>query len=255
MVNITFDACGLLFFSLHSPEFDIFSVANDINWYNPATNQIQVYNLGNIAWSIAATALVWIMIPGVGFFYSGLLRRKNALSMIWLSMMTLAVVSFQVSRHVLSSCATVSLLFYSGSSGGVSANNADFSPSLAQHSSFRFSLAFSDTASRFIGDLRQFLPYFLVLLQNLTTTYRLLWPQRRPSATFSWEPGDPVLNVLRLPAYVRSYHTYARRWCPCGTRASWTFHGVRFHLVDDCLRSNRMLDMESQRLVKQARGS
>ena len=36
------------------------------------------------------------MIPGVGFFYSGLLRRKNALSMIWASMMTLAVGSFQV---------------------------------------------------------------------------------------------------------------------------------------------------------------
>jgi Amt family ammonium transporter len=35
------------------------------------------------------------MIPGVGFFYSGLLRRKNALSMIYLSMMTIAVVSFQ----------------------------------------------------------------------------------------------------------------------------------------------------------------
>jgi ammonia channel protein AmtB len=36
------------------------------------------------------------MIPGVGFFYSGLLRRKNALSMIYLSMMTVAMVSFQV---------------------------------------------------------------------------------------------------------------------------------------------------------------
>ena len=36
------------------------------------------------------------MIPGVGFFYSGLLRRKNALSMIYLSMMCLAVVSFEV---------------------------------------------------------------------------------------------------------------------------------------------------------------
>jgi ammonia channel protein AmtB len=58
-----------------------------------------VYNLGDIAWVIAATALVWIMIPGVGFFYSGLLRRKNALSMIWLSMMTLAVVSFQVNPY------------------------------------------------------------------------------------------------------------------------------------------------------------
>ena len=51
---------------------------------------------GDIAWTLAATALVWIMIPGVGFFYSGLLRRKNALSMIYLSMMCLAVVSFEV---------------------------------------------------------------------------------------------------------------------------------------------------------------
>ena len=49
-----------------------------------------------MAWIISATALVWIMIPGVGFFYSGLLRRKNALSMIFLSMAVLAIVSFQV---------------------------------------------------------------------------------------------------------------------------------------------------------------
>lgn len=71
-------------------------------WFDPDTQTNFVYNLGDIAWVIAATALVWIMIPGVGFFYSGLLRRKNALSMIWLSMMVLAVVSFQVSRHRLS---------------------------------------------------------------------------------------------------------------------------------------------------------
>ena len=59
------------------------------------------YNLGDTAWIIVATALVWLMIPGVGFFYSGLLRRKNALSMIWASMMTLAVVSFQVRTRAL----------------------------------------------------------------------------------------------------------------------------------------------------------
>ena len=55
-----------------------------------------VYDLGDIAWVLASTALVWIMVPGVGYFYSGLLRRKNALSMIWLSMVILATVSFQV---------------------------------------------------------------------------------------------------------------------------------------------------------------
>ncbi|KAH9830157.1 uncharacterized protein C8Q71DRAFT_380524 [Rhodofomes roseus] len=79
MVNVTYDSSG------------------DLQWYDPSSGTTYVYNLGDIAWVLASTALVWIMIPGVGFFYSGLLRRKNALSMIWMSMMTLAVVSFQVS--------------------------------------------------------------------------------------------------------------------------------------------------------------
>ena len=65
-------------------------------WVDPDDGTTWVYNPGDIAWVLASTALVWLMIPGVGFFYSGLLRRKNALSMIWASMMTLAVVSFQV---------------------------------------------------------------------------------------------------------------------------------------------------------------
>lgn len=42
-----------------------------------------------------ATALVLLMIPGVGFFYSGLARRKSALSLICLSVLATAVVSFQ----------------------------------------------------------------------------------------------------------------------------------------------------------------
>ena len=55
------------------------------------------YTTGDVAWVLASTALVWIMIPGVGFFYSGLARRKSALSLIWLSLMSISVVSFQVS--------------------------------------------------------------------------------------------------------------------------------------------------------------
>jgi Amt family ammonium transporter len=44
---------------------------------------------------LTSSALVLLMIPGVGFFYSGLARRKSALSLIWLSMMSIGVVSFQ----------------------------------------------------------------------------------------------------------------------------------------------------------------
>ena len=123
--------------------------------YDPATGNTQLYNLGNIAWIISATALVWIMIPGVGFFYSGLLRRKNALSMIWLSMVTLATVSFQVSRHTSVQRAMISRTSYSGSSGGACSNDTN-SSSFAQYRVFRYSLAFSETASSFIGDLSQF---------------------------------------------------------------------------------------------------
>ncbi|KAI9805793.1 MAG: ammonium transporter Amt1 [Sarcosagium campestre] len=53
------------------------------------------YNPGDIAWVVTSTALVLLMIPGVGFFYSGLARRKSALSLIWLSLMSTAVVTFQ----------------------------------------------------------------------------------------------------------------------------------------------------------------
>jgi Amt family ammonium transporter len=101
MVNITYDDAG----SMH--------------WHDPSSDETIVYSPGDIGFVLAMTALVWIMIPGVGFFYGGLLRRKNALSMIYSSMMTLAIVSFQ--------------WFFWG-----------------------FSLAFSDTASKFIGDLKYF---------------------------------------------------------------------------------------------------
>ena len=69
--------------------------------FKPDGTQV-LYSLGDMSFVICAMALVFIMIPGVGFFYSGLLRRKNALSMIYVSMASVAVVSFQVRSSVLS---------------------------------------------------------------------------------------------------------------------------------------------------------
>ncbi|KAF8960438.1 ammonium transporter [Flammula alnicola] len=100
MVNVTYDSSG------------------DLTAYTPDGTPV-VYNLGDTAFVILSMALVWIMIPGVGFFYSGLLRRKNALSMIYTSLASIAVVSFQ--------------WFFWG-----------------------YSLAFSETGSRYIGDLKYF---------------------------------------------------------------------------------------------------
>lgn len=68
---------------------------------------------------MTCSALVLLMIPGVGFFYSGLARRKSALSLIMLAMLSIAVVDFQ--------------WFFWG-----------------------YSLTFSHTGSSFIGDLSNF---------------------------------------------------------------------------------------------------
>ncbi|KAF2002780.1 ammonium transporter [Amniculicola lignicola CBS 123094] len=68
----------------------------DANGGNSQLYNLNVfYNPGDIGWMITSTALVLLMIPGVGFFYSGLARRKSALSLLWLSVMATAVVSFQ----------------------------------------------------------------------------------------------------------------------------------------------------------------
>lgn len=74
--------------------------AGQLVYTDPETGVASVYNGGDIAWTLASTALVWLMVPGVGFFYSGLLRRKNALSLIYLSVAVIGVVSFQVHKIV-----------------------------------------------------------------------------------------------------------------------------------------------------------
>ncbi|CAG8462741.1 12082_t:CDS:2 [Ambispora gerdemannii] len=49
----------------------------------------------DVGFVLNSTALVWLMIPGVGYFYSGMARRKNALSLIMLCVLSAAVVSIQ----------------------------------------------------------------------------------------------------------------------------------------------------------------
>lgn len=50
---------------------------------------------GTTAWLLISTALVMLMTPAVGFFYGGLVRRKNFISMVALSFIVFALVSIQ----------------------------------------------------------------------------------------------------------------------------------------------------------------
>ncbi len=53
----------------------------------------EAIDTGDTAWLLISTALVMLMIPGVGFFYGGMVRSKNVLSTIMLILATLSLVS------------------------------------------------------------------------------------------------------------------------------------------------------------------
>ncbi len=52
-------------------------------------------NTGDTAWVLASAALVMLMTPALGFFYGGLVRRKNVLATIMHSFFILALISVQ----------------------------------------------------------------------------------------------------------------------------------------------------------------
>ena len=52
-------------------------------------------NTGDTAWVLTAAALVMLMTPAVGFFYGGMVRSKNVVSVIKQSVVILALVSIQ----------------------------------------------------------------------------------------------------------------------------------------------------------------
>ncbi|KAI1746621.1 ammonium transporter [Xylaria castorea] len=105
--------------SVQVVEYNGTSGVADPGYSSDVTNLNIFYESGDFAWILTSSALVLLMIPGVGFFYSGLARRKSALSLIMLSMISVAVVDFQ--------------WFFWG-----------------------YSLAFSHTGSAYIGDLSNF---------------------------------------------------------------------------------------------------
>src|ERR1700737_2791146 len=52
-------------------------------------------NAGDTAWLLASAALVMLMTPALGFFYGGLVRRKNVLATIMHSFFILCLISVQ----------------------------------------------------------------------------------------------------------------------------------------------------------------
>jgi ammonium transporter, Amt family len=60
---------------------------------NPNSSEILKFDTGDIAWMIVATALVLIMTPGLGFFYGGMVGKKNVISTMLQSFMAMVIVT------------------------------------------------------------------------------------------------------------------------------------------------------------------
>jgi ammonium transporter, Amt family len=62
---------------------------------NPKEKKMPTINPGDTGWVLVSTALVLVMTPALAFFYGGMVRRKNAVSTLNLSIVTIALVSIQ----------------------------------------------------------------------------------------------------------------------------------------------------------------
>src|SRR5579864_239080 len=56
---------------------------------------LSAINSGDTAWMLISAALVMLMTPGLAFFYGGLVRKKNMLSILMQCFMTLCIVTVQ----------------------------------------------------------------------------------------------------------------------------------------------------------------
>ena len=60
---------------------------------NPISSKIIKFDSGDSAWMIVATALVMIMTPGLGFFYGGMVGKKNVISTMLQSYMAMIIIT------------------------------------------------------------------------------------------------------------------------------------------------------------------
>lgn len=67
--------------------------SNFIFTNSPSSKEIIKFDTGDSAWMIMATALVLLMTPGLGFFYGGMVGKKNVISTMLQSFMAMVIVS------------------------------------------------------------------------------------------------------------------------------------------------------------------
>jgi Amt family ammonium transporter len=153
---------------------------------------------GDIAWVIAATALVMIMTPAVGFFYGGLVRKKNLVSTIVQCFAIFAVISLVWALWGYSLALGPSIHGFIGSLADVGLNNVGLTPNPGYSSTipellyFAFQLKFAAiTPALIIGAFAERIRFkSLIIFVVLWTT--LIYA---PIAHWIWAVGG-VLRAI-----------------------------------------------------------
>lgn len=153
---------------------------------------------GDIAWVIAATALVMIMTPAVGFFYDGLVRKKNLVSTIVQCFAIFAVISLVWALWGYSLALGPSINGFIGSLADIGLNNVGLAPNPGYSSTipellyFAFQLKFAAiTPALIIGAFAERIRFkSLIIFVVLWTT--LIYA---PIAHWIWAVGG-VLRAI-----------------------------------------------------------
>lgn len=147
---------------------------------------------GDIAWVMVATALVMLMTPALGFFYGGLVRRKNLVSTIAQCFAIFAVVSLVWALWGYTLALGPSFRGFIGDLSDLGLNNVGMVPNPAYSSTvpellyFAFQLKFAAiTPALIIGAFAERIRFKALLL------YIVLWTTfvYVPIAHWSWADG------------------------------------------------------------------
>jgi len=155
-------------------------------------------NSGDIAWVITATALVMIMTPALGFFYGGLVRKKNLVSTIVQCFAIFAVISLVWALWGYSLALGPSLYGFIGSLADIGLNNVGLAPNPGYSSTipellyFAFQLKFAAiTPALIIGAFAERIRFkSLIIFVVLWTT--LIYA---PIAHWIWAVGG-ILRAI-----------------------------------------------------------
>lgn len=148
---------------------------------------MDMINTGDTAWVLVSTALVMLMTPGLAFFYGGMVRRKNVLSILMQCMIVLCVVSLQwvlwgYSLAFAPGSPFIGGLQWAGLNGVGLAPNADYAATIPHQAFMIFQMMFAViTPALILGAFAERMKFssFLVFI--------VLW------ATFVY---DPVCHMV-----------------------------------------------------------